>query len=174
MLFELIAAVVAGVAVAGVVSGLRWVSRGLLPKWIVPATGGIAMLVYAVWSEYTWYDRMTHAMPAGVVVTWKNEDQSFWRPWSYYRPVINRFTAVDASGVRRHPQQPDQAMVDVILAARWQTSIVVKAVFDCVSGRRTDLIGDKVTIAYDGAIAGAEWIALAADDPARIAVCDTR
>ncbi|CDN96232.1 hypothetical protein [Agrobacterium tumefaciens] len=174
MLFELIAAVVAGVAVAGVVSGLRWISRGLLPKWIVPATGGVAMLVYAVWSEYTWYDRMTNAMPTGVVVTWKNEDQSFWRPWSYYMPVINRFTAVDVSGARRHPQQRDQVMVDVILAARWRTSTVVKAVFDCASGRRADLIGDKVTIADDGAIAGAEWITLAADDPARTVVCVAR
>lgn len=171
MLFELIAAVVAGVAVAGIASGLRWMSRGLLPKWIVPAAGGIAMFTYAVWSEYTWFDRLTNAMPRGVVVTWKNTDQSFWRPWSYYRPVINRFTAVDVSGARRHPQQPDQVMVDVVLSARWRTSIVVKTVFDCANARRVDLIGEAVTIADDGAIAGADWVGLSADDPVLVAVC---
>lgn len=174
MLFELIAAVVAGVAVAGIVSGLRWASRGLLPKWLVPAAGGLAMIVYAVWSEYTWFDRMTNILPRGVAVIWKNEDQSFWRPWSYYKPVINRFTAVDVPGAKRHPAHPDQVMIDVVLAARWRTNTVVKTVYDCANGQRADLVGDAVKIADDGAISGAEWVRVAADDPGMIAACAAR
>ena len=71
MLFELIAAVVTGVALAGVAMLLRWLSRGLLPKWIVPTMAGLGMLGYSIWSEYSWFDRMNLALP-GIEVSWKN------------------------------------------------------------------------------------------------------
>ncbi|GEO86147.1 MULTISPECIES: hypothetical protein [Alphaproteobacteria] len=171
MLFELIAAVVAGVAVAGLAMGMRWLSRGLLPKWIVPAAAGLGMLSYAIWSEYSWFTRLTETQPEGVVVAWHNEESSFWRPWSYYKPVVTRFTAVDMRSVQRHPNLPDQVMVDVILAARWQRAARVKVVFDCAGGRRADLVGANVSVADDGSIVGATWTALPADDPVLAVAC---
>src|SRR5690606_22292277 len=84
MFFELIAAVVAGVAVAGIAMGLRWISRGFLPKWIVPAAAGLGMLSFAIWSEYSWFERNVATQPTGVIVAWNNEQRSFLRPWSYY------------------------------------------------------------------------------------------
>lgn len=174
MIFELIAAFVAGIAVAGIAMALRWLSRGLLPKWIVPAAAGLGMLSYAVWSEYSWFSRATSAMPAGIKVAWKNEDHALWRPWSYYRPVVDRFTAVNTRSAQRHPNQPGQVMVDVVLSARWQLPTQVRVLFDCNNNRRADLLGETVSVSEDGAVTGARWIDLQSDDPVLLTACRAR
>jgi len=171
MIFELIAAFVAGLAVAGIAMAIRWLSRGLLPKWIVPAAAGLGMLSYAIWSEYSWFSRATNAMPAGIEVAWLNEDHAFWRPWSYYQPVIDRFTAVDTRSAQRHPNQPGQVMIDVILAARWQLPTQIRVLFDCTNNRRADLLGEGVAVAEDGSVTGAKWVDLEADNPVLRAAC---
>lgn len=172
MLFELIAAVVSGVALAGVAMLLRWLSRGLLPKWIVPMMAGLGMLSYSIWSEYSWFDRMNLALP-GIVVSWKNEQTAFWRPWSYIEPVTTRFTAVDLKAAKRHPNQPGLVMVDLLLLARWQPVTPVKVVFDCTNARRADLVDGNVSIADDGSLVGADWVKLDAEDAALKIACTT-
>ena len=168
MLFELIAAVVAGVAVAGMAMMLRWLSRGLLPKWIVPMMAGLGMLSYSIWSEYSWFDRMNIALP-GITVSWKNQQTAFWRPWSYIEPVTTRFTAVDLKGAKRNPNQPGLVMVDILLVARWQP--VRPVVYDGQNARRADLIDSNVSIADDGSLVGAEWSKVEPDDSALKIVC---
>ncbi|MBP1849103.1 hypothetical protein [Rhizobium halophytocola] len=171
MLFELIAAIVSGVALAGVAMALRWLSRGLLPKWIVPTAAGLGMLAYAVWSEYSWYDRMTTGRPDSVVIAWKHEAKAPWRPWSYLYPVVDRFVAVDNRTAQRNPDFPDQVIVNLALAARWQLTAQVKVAFDCARHRRADLFGRAGGIGENGEIAGAAWQDLAADDPVLRAAC---
>lgn len=172
MLFELIAAVVAGVALAGIAMLLRWLSRGLLPKWIVPVTAGLGMLGYSVWSEYSWFDRMNVALP-GTAVSWKNEQTAFWRPWSYVEPVTTRFTAVDLKTAKRHPNQAGLVMVDVLLVGRWQPITRVKVVYDCPNTQRADLVDGSVSIAEDGSLVGADWVKVDAADPALKIACTT-
>lgn len=172
MLFELIAAVVAGIAVAGIAMTLRWLSRGRLPRWIVPASAGLGMLCYAIWSEYTWFERMVGTQPASVVVAWHNETRSVLRPWSFYRPVVTRFTAVDKGSAQRHANFPDQVMVDLVLSARWQQAVRVKVVFDCAGRRRADLMQNGVSIGADGAIIGATWTDLPENDPVLAVACE--
>ncbi len=170
MLFELIAAGVTGVALAGVAMLLRWISRGLLPKWIVPAMAGLGMLSYSIWSEYSWFDRMNIALP-GLAVSWKNEQTAFWRPWSYIEPVTTRFTAVDLKSAKRNPNQPGLVMIDILLLARWQPVTPVRVVFDCQNARRADLVDGNVSIADDGSLVGAEWTKLEPDDAALKIAC---
>lgn len=172
MLFELIAAVVAGVALAGVAMLLRWLSRGLLPKWIVPVIAGLGMLSYSIWSEYSWIDRMQVALP-GSEVSWRNEQTAFWRPWSYIEPVTTRFTAVDLRTAKRHPDQAGLVMVDVLLVARWYPVTRVKVVYDCQNAQRADLVDAEVAIADDGSLVGAEWVKLDAEDAALKIACTT-
>lgn len=171
MFFELIAVLVVGVALAGVALSLRFISRQRLPKWIIPVFAGLGMLSYAIWSEYSWFSRVSTGLPPEVVVAWHNEDAAFWRPWSYYKPVINRFTAVDQRTAARHANFPDQVMIDIVLAARWQQSARVKVVFDCAKPARADLIGRNVSVSETGEITGADWVTLAADDAVLQAAC---
>lgn len=174
MLFELIAAVVAGVALAGIAMGLRWISRGLLPRWIVPVAAGLGMLSYAVWSEYSWYERSTAGLPPEMVVAWKNESTAFWRPWSYFKPVVNRIVIVDKRTAQRNDNLPGQVLVDVILSARWQPMARVKTVFDCVGQRQADLVGKELSFSENGEIIGAVWSKVPADDPVLAAACDAK
>lgn len=172
MLFELIAAVVSGVALAGVAMLLRWLSRGHLPKWIVPVFAGLGMLSYSIWSEYSWFDRMNMALP-GIAVSWKNEETAFWRPWSYIEPVTTRFTAVDLKALQRNPAQPGLVIVDILLAARWQPVTPVKVVYDCQNMQRADLLDSSMSIADDGSLVGAEWIKVEPDDAAMKIACSS-
>lgn len=174
MLFELIAAIVAGVALAGIVMALRRLSRGLLPKWLVPAAAGIGILGYGVWSEYSWFSRSLATQPEGVLIAWHNEESAPWRPWSYLVPVVTRFTAVDTRTIQSNPKFPDQIIVDLLFAARWQQSALVKTVFDCAGHKRADLAGGGVAIAETGEITGASWVDLATDDAVLNAACGGR
>ncbi|ANH08647.1 hypothetical protein [Shinella sp. HZN7] len=171
MLYELIAAVVAGVALAGIAMALRRLTGGLLPKWLVPAAAGIGILGYSVWSEYSWFSRSVAAQPNGVVVAWHNGESAPWRPWSYLAPVTTRFTAVDTRSIQRHPDFPDQRIVGLRLAARWQPSTLVKVAFDCAGNKRADLSGGNVSIGANGGIENAAWIDLAPDDAVLRAAC---
>lgn len=171
MLFEFIAVVVAGVAVAGITAGMRWISAGRLPKWMVPASAGFAMLSYALWSEYSWFSRVTDPMPPGIVVTWTNSNNAIWRPWTYFAPVVDRFTAIDTRNIKRHLKQPDQIMVDMVLAARWQPAARLKTVYDCKSNRQANLYGAEASVAEDGAIVGASWSHVSAEDRSFIVAC---
>lgn len=171
MLYELIAAIVAGVALGGIAMALRALTRGLLPKWLVPAAAGIGILGYSVWSEYSWYSRALAAQPQGVVIAWHNGESAPWRPWSYLAPVITRFTAVDTRTVQRHPDYPDQRIIDLLLSARWQPGTVVKVVFDCAGHKRADLSGRDVSIGADGKIENASWIDLPPGDAVLHAAC---
>ena len=173
MFLELIAAIVAGVALAGIAMAMRWASRGLLPKWFVPMAAGIGILSYGVWSEYSWFSRATAGQPNGVVIAWHNAESAPWRPWSYLAPVVTRFTAVDTRTTQRNPDFPDQRIVDVLFAGRWQSSALVKVVFDCAGRRRADVVGGKVAIGDNGEITGARWIDLAGDDAVLNAACGT-
>lgn len=171
MLYELIAAVVAGVALGGIAMALRALTRGLLPKWLVPAAAGAGILGYSIWSEYSWYSRALAAQPEGVVTAWHNEESAPWRPWSYLAPVITRFTAVDTRTVQRHPDFPDQRIVDILLSARWQPNSIVKVVFDCVGNKRADLSGGNISIGTNGEIKNARWIDLTPGDAGLKVAC---
>ncbi|RDL47287.1 hypothetical protein BLJAPNOD_06127 [Ensifer sp. M14] len=174
MLFELIAAIVAGIALAGIVMALRRISRGLLPKWLIPAAAGMGILGYGVWSEYSWFSRSLAAQPEGVIVAWHNAESDAWRPWTYLAPVVTRFTAVDKRTAQRNPEFADQVIVDLLFAARWQSSVLIKVIFDCAGHKRADLAGKNVTIAQNGHVTGANWIDLAADDSVLKAACSRR
>ena len=68
MLLDLIATLAAAFGCAGLALAARLISRGRLPRWIVPMSAGLGMLLFSVWNEYTWFDRVTAQLPETVVV----------------------------------------------------------------------------------------------------------
>ena len=89
MLFDFIAAAAAGFGIAGIAMLLRHLTRGLLPRWIVPLAAGVGMFGYAVWNEYSWFDRVTGAFAEGVEVVVAPTESQFYRPWTYIKPLTN-------------------------------------------------------------------------------------
>lgn len=94
MIWELIATVFAGLGAAGIVLGLRVFFRKM-PKWLVPAGAGLGMLLFQIYSEYTWYGHTRSLLPQGTVVVAEIKETAPYKPWSYYKPQILRFVAVD-------------------------------------------------------------------------------
>lgn len=170
MFFELIGTIMAGAAMALIIWALNRVLKGRLPSWMIPVGAGLAMIVATISSEYGWYNRTAAAMPAGMVVAETVEEQAFYRPWTYARPFVTRFVAVDQASVRTHPDQPDQRIVDLVFYGRWSRTAKVPMLFDCAGAQRADIV-DGITFGNGGEVTNAEWIKMAADDPVLTAAC---
>ena len=136
MFLELIGTVFAGIAVAGVMMILNKLSGGRLPRWVVPVAAGLGMIGTTIASEYGWYGRTSATLPEGMEIAQTIEKQSFYQPWTYVTPYIDRFVAVDATSLRQNPDQPGQRMVDLYYFGRWAPLTKVPVLLDCEGARR--------------------------------------
>lgn len=98
MVWELIATVFAGLGAAGVMLGLRFIFKKS-PKWLVPAAAGLGMLLFQVYSEYTWFNHTRSLLPKNTVVVAEIGETAFYKPWSYIKPQVLKFVAVDTDKV---------------------------------------------------------------------------
>ncbi|MCF6444220.1 hypothetical protein [Nereida sp. MMG025] len=171
MFFELIGTIVAGVATGLIVWAANRTLKGRLPSWLVPVSAGAAMLIATVSSEYGWYARTQANMPEGFVVAEAIEETAFYRPWTYARPFVSRFVAVDQLSKRTHPDQPDQRIMDLVFYGRWQRTAKIPVLFDCASGARADIV-DGVEFGANGEVVNAQWLNVGADDPVLEAACE--
>lgn len=156
MFFELIGTIVAGVATALLVWAINRTLKGRLPTWLIPVSAGVAMLVATISSEYTWFARTQANMPEGFVVAETVRETHFYRPWTYAKPIVSRFIAVNQAGTRTNPAQPDQRIVDLVIYGRWTRTAMVPILFDCANNARSDLV-DGVEFGPDGAVRNPNW-----------------
>jgi hypothetical protein len=170
MAIELIAAIVAAVAMAGIGLMLRKLSRGRLPKWIVPVFAGAGLLGFTVWSEYDWFSRVSGELPAGVVVVSTLSGPTPLRPWSYIAPMTTAFVAMDTGATVAHPDAPSLRLVRLYSFARWQGATEGLMVVDC-AGTRQVMVTDAVQVTPDGQMTGGNWVAASAQDPIQQAAC---
>ncbi|MEM9578625.1 MAG: hypothetical protein AAF999_16635 [Pseudomonadota bacterium] len=172
MLFELIGTIMAGAAMALIFWAVnRTLLKGRLPSWLMPASAGLAMLIATVSSEYGWFDRTAATMPQGFVVAQTVEEKVFYRPWTYAKPFVTRFVAVDQASMRTHPAQPDQRIVDLVFYGRWTRTAKVPMLFDCGTNQRADIV-DGIEFGSDGEILGADWMPVKATDPVLRVACE--
>lgn len=170
MFIELIGVFMAGIAVAGVVMLLNIATGRRLPRWLIPVAAGLAMIGTTISNEYSWFDRTSGTLPEGFEIAQTVEDRSFYRPWTYARPFISRFVAVDVATMRTNDAFPDQRMVTLYFYGRWSPINSGPVVFDCAGNRRADLI-DGVEFGADGALPDDAWRVLAPDDPVLLTTC---
>ncbi|MFV0333105.1 MAG: hypothetical protein ACK5JR_03425 [Tropicimonas sp.] len=170
MFLELIAAIVAGIAAAGLVLAARRLSGRRLPGWLMPVAAGVVMLLFAVRMEYGWFARTTADFPPDVVITRTHEARALWRPWTYLFPLVDRFVAVEHASIRRNPDVPHQRMADLMFFGRWQPVRILPMVMDC-AGHRIAPLHDDVTFDEAGAVGAADWAAVSDDDLTYAAIC---
>lgn len=170
MFLELIAVVFAGLGAAGVVMILNWTTGGRLPRWVTPVGAGLAMLGATVASEYGWYARTSGALPDGLSIAQTVENQSFYRPWTYLAPYVDRFVALDEDTVQRNPNLPDQRLANLYFYGRWSPINRLPVLVDCADGRRASL-ADGASFSASGSVVDADWINAGLDDPLVLAVC---
>lgn len=99
MIWHLIAAVFAGLAAAGIGLFLRTLSGRRLPKWIIPVFGGLGMLSYQIYTEYTWFEHKQQQLPDTAEIVSSETSSAVWRPWTFAFPMTTKFTVVDRESV---------------------------------------------------------------------------
>ncbi|TKZ21371.1 hypothetical protein FAP39_06430 [Shimia litoralis] len=171
MFLELVATIAAAFAAAGMVLLLNRIVGGRLPKWFTPVAAGAAMIVTTISNEYGWYPRTKAALPEGLVISETIENQSFYRPWTYVRPYVERFVAVDTLSLQTHPALPDQRIADVYYFGRWSPVNKIGVLADCANARRAALI-DAISFDESGNVSGANWVGVPKDDGLLAAICE--
>lgn len=141
-----------------------------IPGWLMPASAGLGLIVTAIWMEYTWFDRVSGALPPEFVVTNAETSASPLRPWTYVVPLVNRFVALDGSKLARHPERDELVVAPVFGFSRWQNPQSALMIFDCAGKRRVPL-AEGMAIDTDGILTGADWLVLAAPDGLQAAAC---
>jgi hypothetical protein len=155
---EVLGVVAVGIGMAALLYALLHAMRkaGLvLPRWLLPASIGLAMVGYAIWNDYSWYGRAIERLPEGAQVLMIGDDRQPWAPWTYLAPVKVRFAALDPA---RITQTGDARRAEIMLVERRGQTLVVPQEFDCAAGRIRPATGD--------------WVAADKDDAAYAIVCD--
>ena len=146
----------------------RKLMRRELPKWLMPAAAGLAMLGASVWGEYTWFANAKARLPETAAVVGANSESAPYRPWTYLWPITTRFSALDLAG-RTRPA-PGVVVTNLYLVARWQPVQPVTLAFDCAGGRQA-LLGGEAMVFPDGTLSLGEWHPAPAADPVQNAAC---
>lgn len=155
--FELLGAIVAGIGAGAMIFALMHASRKAgfaLPKWLLPAGIGLAMIGYSVWNDYSWFSRAQEQLPAGAEMLLVGKDNYLWAPWTYVAPVIVRFAALDPARISDTGENIRRA--EIMLIERRRPTVIVRQNFDCAKGMIS--------------VAGGDW-QKADDDPAIAIVC---
>nr|WP_319249086.1 hypothetical protein [uncultured Celeribacter sp.] len=168
MLMEFLATIIAGVGAAGLILGLRKLTRGRLPKWLAPAAAGLAMLAVTLQMDYSWFNRSLDALGPDAVLATQIEKKQIWRPWTYLAPITTRFVALDG---KEATWSGDVVVTKMYLLSRHQDGAIVPVAFDCDTPQRADLIGLAKAPIPD-MLAQVKWIELSDNDPILRAACD--
>lgn len=141
-----------------------------VPRWIMPATIGASMIIYSIWNEYTWSDRIQAGLPASVAVVGEGHRTAFWAPWTFIKPVTVRFIALDTRARVRSEQRPELVLTELLLVERWQPTRKVAVAFDCAQNKRADL-SSGATLRPDGTLLGTQWQSMETNNPMLRAAC---
>ncbi|MBU3029325.1 hypothetical protein [Paracoccus marinaquae] len=155
---ELLGVIAVGIGMAALLyAGLHALRKaGLdLPRWLLPAGIGLAMIGYSVWNDYAWFGRAVGRLPADAQVLLVGRDSQPWAPWTYLVPVEVRFAALDPATISAGEGAVRQAQI--MLVERRDQTLVVPQEFDCGRGMIRPARG--------------EWTEAGPEDPAYAAVC---
>lgn len=169
MALELLGSICVALAIGLFVWALRKKVTAI-PRWATPVLAGAGLIATTVWMEYTWFNRVAGALPAEFVVATTESGGSPLRPWTYVVPLVDRFTAIDASKLARHPDRAELIVAPVFGFARWQNPQNALIVFDCAGGRRVP-VTEGMAIDANGTLTGAEWLVPDSVDGLQEAAC---
>ena len=177
MLFEFIATIAAGFGLAGgalIITHLSKLAGKRAPKWLIPLFAALGMFIFQIHQEYDWYSQQVAKLPEGVTVIKTAESTEWFRPWSYVKPQILRFMAVDSVGARAQIDNPDIYLVNLYLFERRLSVQQIPQVIDCAVPARADYMlpekDSKLTI-KEHIEQTTKWRPLTKTDPLFIEVC---
>lgn len=149
MLYEFIATIAAAFGLAGValiITHLMKLAGKKAPRWLIPSFAALGIFGFQIHQEYNWYGQQVEQLPAGVAVVKTIKERAWYRPWSYVKPQIVRFIAVDKGNASTQMDNQDIYLVNLYLFERRMSVQQVPQVIDCTVPARADyLIPDTDT-----------------------------
>ena len=133
--------------------------------------GGLAMLLYGVWSEYSWASRTKAALPDHIVVAKTYSSQSIFSPWTYLFPREDRMTLIDLSKHKRNEKYPDIILTELLLIKRFEQTARVAQLFNCKEYSRADLKSPS-QLSDENFMQQVKWQTLNKDDNLLRKVCN--
>lgn len=175
MIYEFIATITAGFGMAGIAMIIRHLTKFAgkqAPKWLIPIFAAIGMLGFQIHQEYNWQQQQIDRLPEQVKVVKTVEGQAWYRPWSYLKPQVIRFMAVEAGeplGSDINPTTADIRRSNIYLFERRISTKIIPQLVNCQKPAITSLtIKAPLSTAT---VKQLQWQPLAADDEILQAVC---
>lgn len=173
MLYEFIATLSAGFALAGIALVIRHLAKLIFkittPKWLTPLFAAIGIFAFQIHQEYNWYQQTVDGLPETTKVVKTVEGTSWYRPWTYVKPQIVRFMAVDSAAAASNTEYPYLSLVTLNLYERRISTKQIPQVIDCLNNKRADYTADENNNLRD--IANLKWIELSEEDEILTAAC---
>lgn len=170
MFLTIIGAIVLAVAIAGVVQLAYRVAGRKPPRGTLPLAAGLALVVFFIWNDYSWYQRTAGELPDEVKVARTYPSTSKLQPWTYIKPHVTRFSAVDTASLKRNDKAPGYVLADIFLIERYVPTIKTAQLYDCDGNRRTDIM-EGTALGDDGLPDNAQWYDLEAGDAFKTLIC---
>ena len=170
MLTNLAVTIAMGAVGAGIIFLIAHITGWKKPgsAYLVAAAAG--MLGFAVYDEYSWYDRAAAGMPTTHQVVRSYGTSVAYQPWTYAVPRIYKFDAVDTTSVLSNPKAPDLLLVKVLRVTRNVSSEAVTTLVECPQSRFAE-ITPQTTFDEVGLPTNADWQSLDDHPNMRAVVC---
>ena len=164
-----------GTLMVGVTAGclLFIVSRlfkGKLPSWIIPFGAAGSMIIFYIWSEYSWYYRNVGSLPENVVVAQTYDTRQILQPWTYIVPKVEHYSAIDLNTIKTNNRSPGYKLVEVLLVSRFANTGSSRQMLNCNEQKRA-FIETSTKFSDDGLPENINWNDIKRDDPLFIKVC---
>ncbi len=170
MLWDLIATIVSGVGAAGIALLLRKLTAQRAPRYLVPVFAAAGMLSFQIFSEYQWFDHQKSLLPEGVVVVRAVAESTAWRPWSYLKPQVVRFMALDVKNATTNQHNPELVLATLYLFERRQQAGAIRQVIHCGLGYRADFT-EQLAIPTTGSALDQNWHPIGDAEQSLLQVC---
>jgi len=141
-----------------------------MPRALIPSLAALSAIGYGIYSEYTWADRTLAQLPESMVVVHQVQRESVFSPWAYVFARTDGMSLVDVEAVRRNPDMPQMAIIELLIMQRFNPVIRTQQLIDCDQQRRADLYADQ-TFDADGVPNDITWLTLENDHKILQAVC---
>lgn len=175
MIYEFIATITAGFGMAGIAMIIRHLTKFAgkqAPKWLIPIFAAIGILGFQIHQEYNWQQQQIDRLPEQVKVVKTVEGQAWYRPWSYLKPQVIRFMAVEAGeplGSDINPTTADIRRSNIYLFERRISTKIIPQLVNCQQPAITSLTTKAPLSA--ATFKQLQWQPLAADDEIFQVVC---
>lgn len=175
MIYEFIATITAGFGMAGIAMIIRHLTKFAgkqAPKWLIPIFAAIGILGFQIHQEYNWQQQQIDRLPEQVKVVKTVEGQAWYRPWSYLKPQVIRFMAVEAGeplGSDINPTTADIRRSNIYLFERRISTKIIPQLVNCQQPAITSLTTKAPLSA--ATFKQLQWQPLAADDEVLQVVC---